>query len=530
MQRKWWALISVCLALFMLLLDITIVNVALPDIQEALNADFSDLQWVIDAYALTLAALLLTAGSIADMFGRKRLFMIGLVLFVISSVLCALSATPWQLIGARGIQGIGGAIMFATSLAIVASAFHGKQRGMALGVVGATIGVATAVGPTLGGALTSGAGWEWIFLINVPVGAIALLVAGGRMEESGHNHGGGVDFAGLVTFSVALFALVFALIEGPGWGWGDARIVSLLVASVVLLVAFTVIETRVKHPMFDLGLFANRTFIGAAIVGFTISASVFAMTLYLVIYFQGPLGFDAFETGLRFLPMSLVSFVAAAASGRLSATMPKSILMAIGMLAVAVSMFALAQVEPGDSWMVFFPGFLLAGFGIGLVNPALAGAAVAVVHPRQSGMASGINSTFRQVGIATGIAGLGALFRHSIESNIVDNLRGTPAAAFSRQIGASIASGGDSSGAGGMMRSAAPKAVQKTVGDAITSASASALTDVLYVAAIIAFVGAVASIALVRERDLFDYDPDVAGAASQGTPAIDLDDGVVTAN
>jgi EmrB/QacA subfamily drug resistance transporter len=506
MERRWWSLLAVCTALFMLLLDITIVNVALPSIEHDLDASFSQLQWVIDAYALSLAALLLTAGSLADLFGRRRVFAIGLVLFTLSSAGCALSTDPIQLILARAVQGIGGAMMFATSLAIVATAFQGKQRGIALGLVGATTGLAVAVGPTAGGALTSGAGWEWIFLINLPIGIIALAITLLRVDESSDTHASRIDWPGLLTFSCGLFALILGLIEGPDWGWDGARVLGLFVASVVLLVSFVAIEARSDHAMFDMTLLRNRTFVGAAVVAFAVSASMFAAFLFLTLWMQGILGYDALEAGLRFLPLSGVSFFAAAASGRLTEVVPKSSLLGIGLVLVSAAMGWMSLVSPGDDWTALLPGLLVAGIGVGMVNPAIASTAVGVVHPRRSGMASGINSTFRQVGIATGIAGLGVIFRHSIEVGVVDRLHGTPVASAAHDIGSSVASGGRPTPPAGT-----PAQVAKLVHHAIDASVTDALSDVLRVGAVVALIGAIAAFALVRERELHQFDaPPVA--------------------
>lgn len=510
MERRWWSLLAVCTAMFMLLLDITIVNVALPDIEQHLDASFSQLQWIVDAYALSLAALLLTAGSLADLYGRRRIFVIGLVIFTISSAACALSTDPTELILSRATQGIGGAMMFATSLAIVANSFRGKQRGVALGFVGATTGLAVAIGPTAGGALTTGMGWEWIFLINVPIGIVALVVTVLQMDESSDPHGGGVDWPALFTFSGSLLALILALIEGPNWGWGASRTIGLLVASFVLMTAFVLVELRVKHPMFDLALLRNRTFVGAAIVAFSVSASIFACFLFIILWMQNVLGYDAFEAGLRFLPMSGVSFLAAAMSGRLTETLPKAVLLGSGMLCITVSLVWMSLLDPGDGWTALLPGFVIAGVGIGLVNPAIASTAVGVVAPRRSGMASGINSTFRQVGIATGIAGLGVIFRHSTEHEIVDRLAGTPLEAVADKIGEAVAAGGGGAAMPAAMKSASPQ-LHETVSTAIGGSVATALGDVLLAAAIIAGVGTIAAFALVRDAQLYDLDADGAG-------------------
>jgi EmrB/QacA subfamily drug resistance transporter len=263
-ERKWWTLIAVSVASFMLLLDITVVNVALPDIQRSLHSSFRDLQWVVNAYSLTLAAFLLTAGALADLFGRRRVFVTGLIVFTISSAACGLSSSPLALNLARAAQGTGGAMMFATSLALIAQAFRGKERGVAFGVFGGVIGAAVAVGPVVGGVITSGIGWEWIFFVNVPIGVLAVIFTLTQVAESRDPHATGVDWLGLLTFSGSLFLLVFALIQGNEKGWGSTRILAYLISSAVLLALFVIVEHTQERPMLDLGLFRRPAFAGRA--------------------------------------------------------------------------------------------------------------------------------------------------------------------------------------------------------------------------------------------------------------------------
>jgi EmrB/QacA subfamily drug resistance transporter len=316
MDRKWWTLVAVCTATFMLLLDITIVNVALPSIERDLGADLADLQWVVDAYALTLAALLLTGGSVADRVGRRRMFLIGLVVFTVASVLCGLATSPLTLNLARALQGVGGAFMFATSLALLASAYSGRDRGTALGLWGATTGAAVAVGPLVGGILTEAIGWEAIFFVNVPIGIAAVLLTLARVEESMNPQAGRPDWLGTVLFSGALFLLIFGLIRGNPEGWSSAQIVASLGGAAVLLIAFVVVEMRGEHAMLDLGLFRVPSFVGASIAAFVLSASMFAMFLYLTLYIQNILGYSALESGIRFMPVTLLSFAVAPVSGK----------------------------------------------------------------------------------------------------------------------------------------------------------------------------------------------------------------------
>ena len=284
MARKWWTLIAVSVATFMLLLDITVVNVALPQIRDDLGGSFSDLQWVVDAYALTLAALVLTAGSLADRLGRRRLFVWGLGIFSAASLLCGLAPDPTFLNIARALQGIGGAVMFAVSLALLAQEFPaGRERANAMGIYGATIGVAVAIGPLVGGALTDGLGWQSIFYLNVPIGLTAIGVTFARLRESRDPNATRVDWPGVATFSAALFMLVLALVRGNDEGWGSTQIVALLAGSAVLLAAFVAIERRVREPMLPLGLFKRPAFTGVQLGAFAISASAFALFLLALI-------------------------------------------------------------------------------------------------------------------------------------------------------------------------------------------------------------------------------------------------------
>src|SRR5437879_4167449 len=279
MDRKWRTLIIVCVAIFMLLLDITVVNVALPKIQRDLNASFTDLQWVVDAYSLMLASVVLNAGSLGDLLGRKRVFLIGIVLFTAASAACGAATSPLFLNLARGAQGIGGAIMFAVSLALLTQEFHGRERGTAFGIWGATIGAAVAIGPLVGGALTEWAGWRWIFFVNLPIGALCLLFGARVLHEWRGEGDGGFDLPGFVTLTAGLFALVLALLRGHDWGWSSGREVGLLAAGLVFLTGFVLVEQRSSAPMFDVSLFRVPTFTGAQIVAFTISSALFSQFL-----------------------------------------------------------------------------------------------------------------------------------------------------------------------------------------------------------------------------------------------------------
>ncbi len=496
MERKWWTLIVACLATFMLLIDITVVNVALPDIQSSLHASFSDLQWVVDAYALTLAALLLTAGSLGDRIGRKLVFAVGLGLFVAASLLCGLATSPTFLNLARALQGVGGAVMFAQSLALIAEDFHGRERGTAFGIWGATIGAAVAVGPLVGGILTEGIGWEWIFFVNIPIGIATIALTMRFVHESRDEAARRLDIPGTFLFSGALFALVFALIRGNAEGWGSGLIVGLLLGAVALLVVFVVVEHRIDDPMFDLSLFRVPAFCGVSIAAFALSSSMFAMFLYLTLYVQNILGFSPLEAGLRFLPITLVSFFVAPVAGQLTGRIQVRYLLGGGLLLVSIGLALMHGVASDSSWTTLLPGFLLAGIGIGMCNPSIATVAVGVVSPAQSGMASGISSTFRQVGIATGIAGLGAIFQSRVEHHATNLLAGTQGISPSA-VGHQVATGAADSAI-----NTAPASVRGQVATAASDAFCSGFNEIVLIAAAVAFVGAVLALVLTRQSDL----------------------------
>jgi EmrB/QacA subfamily drug resistance transporter len=487
--NRWWTLAAVCVATFMLLLDITVVNVALPDIAKDLKTSFSDLQWVIDAYALGLASLLLTTGTLADRFGHRSVFVWGLVAFTLASILCGLATSPLFLIAARGAQGIGGAAMFATSLSLIASAFSGPDRGTAFGIWGATIGAAVAVGPLVGGVLTEQVSWESIFFVNVPIGVAAVLATLAKVDEYKSPSAHRIDIPGVVTFSGGLFLLIFALVRGNAEGWGSSMIVAFLIGSVVALTLFVAVERRAgQQAMFDLTLFRKPAFGGASIAAFGLSASMFAMFLYITLYIQNSLGLSPQQTGLRFLPLTVVSFFVAPAAGRVSRTVPVRFLFGIGMALVGIALLLMSGIDADSTWTALLPGFILAGAGVGMVNPSLAQAAVGVVTPDRSGMASGINSTFRQVGIATGIAAFGAVFQEILTSKIP------------HVPGEVLASGN-------------PNVVRGLSQHAYLTAYTDALSTLFVIAAVIAFVSAVLSLALTRQSDFIVHGTPEAAAA-----------------
>ena len=495
--NKWWTLVAVCLGMFMLLLDITIVNVALPDIQRALQSSFSDLQWVVDAYALTLAAFLLTAGSLADRFGRRLTYLVGLGVFTGASALCGFAVTTLMLQLSRALQGVGGAIMFAVSLALLADAFRGKDRGIAFGVWGAVTGLAVAIGPLLGGLLTSGLSWRWIFFVNLPIGIAAVVIAVMKVTESRSPQASRPDWAGFALFTVALASLVYGLIESNQRSFTDGLVLACFAATAVLLIAFVIVERRIAHPMFDLKLFMLPTFTGGSVAAFGLSASIFAMLLYLVLYLQDILGYSALGTGVRLMVLSGGTLATAAVAGRLTSRVPIRLLIGPGLIMVAVGLLLMRGLDAGSSWTHLIPGMIVGGLGVGLVNPPLASTAVGVVAPQRAGMASGINSTFRQVGIATGIALLGALFSNKVGDEIRAMTAAVPGLSHrGPQIASAVQSGQI-----GQLIGRLPEHARQAVGTITRTAFTTGLNRILLVAAIIALVSAAVSLAAIRSRD-----------------------------
>lgn len=500
MDRKWWTLTAVSVATFMLLLDITVVNVALPSIRKDLNASFTDLQWVLDAYALTLAALVLTAGSLADRLGRRRIFAWGLVIFSLASLLCALAPDPTSLNVARAIQGVGGAAMFAVSLALVAQEFAaGRERGVAMGWYGATIGVAVAIGPLVGGALTDWLGWESIFYLNVPIGAVTLVVTFTRLRESRDPNATRVDWAGVAAFSASLFLLVLALVRGNDEGWTSTLILSLLAGSAALMAAFVWIEVRVSEPMLPLGLFRRRAFTGVQIAAFGVSSSLFALFLYLTLYMQNYLGLTPFGTGLRYLPVTVVSFLASPIAGLLLSRVAARVLLGVGLAAVGLGLYLMGGINPGDEWTTLLAGFVIAGAGVGLINPVIADVAVSVVPERQSGMAAGINDTFRQVGISVGIAVWGAIFVGRGADEVRELTAGTAAASGNhpRELVEAASSGNLN-----QVLAAFPPQSRQAVANAAREGFLVGFNEVVFLGSLVCFTSAALAVWLVREREI----------------------------
>lgn len=427
-----WTLRVVCISIALLLLNVAAPNIALPDISHDLGASFTDLQWILSGYALALAVFLVTAGSIADRYGRKRLFVIGLVVFDVASVLCALAPTPVLLIAARIVQGIGAAVVFPSSLALLAEEFEGPARRRAIGVWGAVIGLAFALGPLVGGLLVELAGWRSIFVLNLALGVPAVVLARRHLAESEDPAARPVDWRGVSLLSAALFALVFAILRGNALGWGSTTVVGCLIAGAVLLGAFVAVERREPQPMLELDLFRNGTFTGASIVVALLGGATFGSFVYLSLFLLNVQDRSPVETGLVLAPLAVVSFVVSLVAGRINEHVPLRGALVGGLLVTAAGALLLSGVDRSVSWLALLPGLAVTGVGVGLVNPLATFAHLGVMSPAQSGVASALSNTARQVGLAIGVAGLGAL----LEGSIPAGARGLVyATAFSDALG-----------------------------------------------------------------------------------------------
>jgi EmrB/QacA subfamily drug resistance transporter len=491
--------VLVCTAVFMLLLDITVVSVALPSIQPDLRASLSDLQWVSAAYALVLAVLLLPAATLGDRLGRRRLFLIGLVIFTVGSLACALAPTALALQLFRALQGVGGAVLFATATPLLRAEFSGVALARALGAFGATLGAASAIGPLAGGVLTDTLGWRFIFFVNLPIGVAAFAAGAAKLRESRDPARGRADWLGTALISGALTALMFALIRGNEMGWASPTIIALLAIAAVAFAGFVLYELRIAAaPMADLRLFRRRSFAATGFVAFAISATVIGMIVYLSLYVQNTLGYSPVQAGLRFLPLSLASFAVALLTGRLIGTVATRMLLGVAMVAAAAGLASMAHLTATSTWPVLLPGLILAGAGLGVTSTALASAALAAVEPARAGMAAGLVNTLRQLGTATGVAVLGAIYASRVTTatqHALSDLPVPPGAVH--RLADAVASG-----AGTRVATAVPPAARAAISHAARAGTASGLNNVLLAAAGFAALGAIAG---------FAFGPDPAG-------------------
>jgi EmrB/QacA subfamily drug resistance transporter len=494
-QTKLVTLGTLCFALFMVMLDSTVVNLAMPTIQRKLGASISELQWIVDAYILLLASLLLTGGTLGDMFGRKRAFLGGLVLFTGGSLFCALSPTSEVLIAARCLQGVGAAIMMPSTLSILTNTFPDpKERARAIGMWAGISGLALAVGPLIGGAMVDSLGWQSIFLINVPIGVIALAVGWRFVPESSDRAGRGLDLPGQITAIIGLAALTYAFIEANTYGWASARIVSSFAVAAITLVLFAVAELRSKSPMLQLGFFRNATFLGANMVGIVISFGFFGVIFFLSLFLQEVQGYSPIRAGLLQLPCTLAIAVTAVVSGRVVARVGSRAPMTIGLALLGASLLGLTMLQPTTPYSSWWYWLVVTGVGMGLIMSPMTSAIMGSVPAARAGMASATSNTLRQVGSVFGIAVLGNLVTRRFTGRLSDALSSYHLPPGVTKAIMSVASQGRQAMPAKMPPGADAAAIGRTIGLSFTSG----IHLALWVSGLLLFTGIPFALVMVR--------------------------------
>jgi EmrB/QacA subfamily drug resistance transporter len=409
-NRKWWTLAAVAFGLFMIMLDNTVVNVALPSIERDLHVSIASLEWIVTAYALTFAALLITGGKLADLYGRRRIFIVGIAIFTLSSLACGLAPSAGFLIGARAVQGTGAALMSPATLSIIMATFAPKERGRAIGIWAGVSALALAIGPLVGGLIVDNINWNWIFFVNVPVGALGIIASVFFITESRDSTAEqSVDLPGLATSGLGLLALSYALIEGNQHGWASAEIIGLFVAAAALLAGFVLVEKHQRLPMLDLSLFRNGTFVGANVVALLVSLGMFGVFFFVSLYVQNILGYSPTKAGAIFLPMTLLIILIAPLAGQASDRIGSRWLMAGGMTILGVSLLLYQRVTVHSDFWTLLPSLVLGGFGMALTMSPMTAAAMSSVPLDKAGVGSGVLNSFRQLGGSLGIALMGAI-------------------------------------------------------------------------------------------------------------------------
>ncbi len=537
--RNPWAVLAVlCLGLFMILLDGTIVNIALTHIQSSYDTTFGSIEWVMNAYILAFAVLLVTLGRFGDLWGRRKLFIIGMVLFTAGSLACGLAPTIELLIAFRVVQGIGGAAMMPATLSIIAAVFPAGKRGAAMGVWGGVSGLATAIGPTLGGVIVqyvtwpdAADSWRWIFLVNIPIGVIGVLLALRLVPESRNPTAvKSLDLPGVGLVTASLFCLTFALIEGQSYGWTSATIIGLFAAAAVAFVLFFRREHRVSQPLIDFSLFRRVTFAAGNATGLLLSAAMMGAFFMIPIFLQSVLGYSAIKAGLVMVPMSLIIIVAAPAAGMLSDRLGSTWIVALGMFLLAAGLAWMAgllpgieKISPDTTPMSLLVPFLISGIGIGLAVAPVTSAVMATAPRERIGNASGVLSTMRQVGSLLGIAVLGAVLQNRVTANItagVEALQGIPDAVKQKIVAAAAEGGAMSmpSGASGLSETAA--AMMKTT---FQGWFTDAVASTFIVAVVLAAAGGLCALALraAKQSAVTEQGDESSGgespAAAEGT-------------
>jgi EmrB/QacA subfamily drug resistance transporter len=410
--RKWFTLAAVSFGLFMIMLDNTVVNVALPSIQRDLQADLSELEWIVTGYALTFAALMLIGGKLADAYGRRLIFVAGIVVFTSASLWCGLAGSSDELIAARVLQGVGAALMNPATLSIIAATFAPHERGTAIGIWAGTSALALAIGPLVGGLITEHLDWSWIFFVNVPVGILGIAASFVFIDESRDETHERLDLPGLATSAIGLFALTYALIEANTYGWESTRIVGAFALAGVALLSFVLLERHQRAPMLPLELFRNGTYTGSNLVVLLVALSMFGVFFFVSLYMQNILGYSAVQAGAAFLPMTILIILVAPIAGRTSDRIGSRGLMTAGLLLIAVHLVYFSSIGPNATFWDLLPAFLIGGIGMSLTMTPSAAAATRNVPVDKAGVGSAVLNASRQVGGSLGIALMGAIMAH----------------------------------------------------------------------------------------------------------------------
>jgi EmrB/QacA subfamily drug resistance transporter len=414
-NRKWWTLGAVAFGLFMIMLDNTVVFVALSSIQSDLHISQSELEWVVSGYALTFAVLMLTGGKLADMFGRRLIFIVGLSIFTASSLACGLATGAGFLIGARVVQGVGAALMNPATLSIIVATFPPRQRGTAIGIWVGVSAMALAIGPLIGGILTEQINWSWIFFINVPVGIAGIIVSRLVITESrDESEEQRLDLPGLLSSAIGLFGLTYALIEGNNYGWSSGRILASFAVAAVGLVSFVVLEHRQRVPMLDLSLFKNSTFSGANVTMLLVALAMFGVFFFNSLYLGQVLGYSPIQTGAAFLPLTVLIVFVAPLAGRFSDKIGSRWLMGSGLVLLSASLLSFSTLGVDSTFWDIVPGLILGGFGMSLAMTPTTAAAMGSVPVDKAGVGSAVLNSMRQVGGSLGIALMGAIVASSV--------------------------------------------------------------------------------------------------------------------
>ncbi len=496
-RTKLFTLGAICFGLFMVMLDNTVVNLALPTIQRELNAGFSELQWIVDAFTLILAAFMLTGGTLGDIYGRKRAFLSGLVIFTAASLLCALSPSIEVLIGGRAIQGLGAAVMMPATLAILTNTFTDpKERAQAIGIWAGVSGISLALGPALGGFMVDAFGWQSIFYINVPIGLIAFFIAIKLVPESKNPEGRSLDIFGQILAVAGLGTLTFAFIEANSYGWGSATIVTLLAVGLAALIVFGFWETRVKSPMLQLRFFRNLTFLGSNLVGLAVSFGFFGMIFFLALYMQNVQGYTPTQAGVRQLAATLAVMVSAIVSGRIVGRIGARIPIVIGMVLVGGGILAFTGVDADSSYSSYWWILTVMGIGTGLVMSPMTSAVMSTVPAARAGMASATLNTTRQVGGVFGIALLGSIVTGRFLSELRIALNAMDLPPFVAQKVVEIAQQGR--GAAGSGMTSVPGLDVNAIQQAVRISFTNGMHHALWFAGGVVLAGAVVAAIMIR--------------------------------